>query len=86
MRLYNVKFHAHTGISFDLGEAVEFDEAQRIVRLRLKRARAAGSPVSRLTGHSWEVEERDDIFIIGDDVGILSVRRHRQARRRRFLR
>lgn len=65
---------SHTGCSARPTSCEDLKEARATAAEYLRTARRNGNPVSILKrGSSWEILEREDARMIGDDVGILEI-------------
>jgi hypothetical protein len=71
---YDVTLEAYCGMSVPLGEGLDRDAVKGVVRSFLRRARRAGSPVTKIGKGRWEIETREDAVAVGDHEGVLIVR------------
>ncbi len=77
---YNVRFISYSGMSYNVREDCDREEAQTAVRAFLKRARKRGCYTSKIAANEWEVETPEDAAMIGDGEGFLKVTAKRSRR------
>jgi predicted RNA-binding Zn-ribbon protein involved in translation (DUF1610 family) len=77
-RLYDVCFAAHCGMSYYIAMAVDAEEAKAVVRRRNRAAARKGLAVDRVQHKklTWEHYDAEGAGLIGDDQGLLYIRKH----------
>lgn len=80
--MYDVVFHTYSGMDIPLGENMSRDEAEGVIRRRLRAARRFGQPVTKIGKGRWECQTPDDAWMVSDNDGVLAVRKHRVHARR----
>lgn len=76
--MYQVRFVSYGGMSYNVCETCDREEAQDTVRAFLKRARKRGCCTSKIDANVWEVETPENAAMIGDGEGFLKVVRCRR--------
>ena len=80
---YTVTFTSYSGMTVTFGESLSREEAETIIKRRLRLAHYLGNPVVKIGKGKWEIETPEDGRAISDNQGFLSVKPTTKLCRRR---
>lgn len=71
--MYDIKFHAYCGMSYEIANDLTIDEVKEKLREMFASARKSGSMISHIGKNTWEIETPENAVMVSDNEGIVKV-------------